>query len=117
MRKHRIPTADYQIFSDFAKAKAYIEASKDLLVIKASGLAAGKGVILPENIKEAIEGLHQIMESNTFGSAGSSVVIEERLVGQEVSCLAFCDGYTVVPLPAAQDHKRAFNGDNVLFYF
>lgn len=74
-------------------------------------MAAGKGVILPETKQEAIKGLESIMLNAEFGQAGDQVVIEERLEGEEVSCLAFCDGYTVVPMPGAQDHKRVFNGD------
>lgn len=77
-------------------------------------MAAGKGVILPETKQEAIKGLESIMLNSEFGSAGDQVVIEERLEGQEVSCLAFCDGYTVVPMPGAQDHKRVGNGDTGL---
>ncbi len=74
-------------------------------------MAAGKGVILPESLEEAIQGLKEIMVDASFGSAGQEVVIEERLSGEEVSCLAFSDGYTVIPMPGAQDHKRAYNGD------
>ncbi|KAJ3190027.1 hypothetical protein HDU85_000318 [Gaertneriomyces sp. JEL0708] len=111
MKKHRIPTAAYEVFTDFNKAKAYVESFSGDLVIKASGLAAGKGVLLPETKKEAVEGLSSIMVDSVFGQAGNEVVIEERLTGEEVSVLAFTDGYTVVPMPAAQDHKRAFDGD------
>lgn len=77
----------------------------------ASGLAAGKGVFLPETLQEAIQNLKGIMNDSMFGEAGSEVVIEERLDGEEVSVLAFCDGYTIVPMPGAQDHKRVFDGD------
>ncbi|KAJ3279857.1 Bifunctional purine biosynthetic protein ade1 [Borealophlyctis nickersoniae] len=111
MKRHRIPTAAYEVFTDFEKAKAYVEGFKGEYVIKASGLAAGKGVLLPESLEEAIEGLRSIMVDNVFGDAGSEVVIEERLTGEEVSVLAFSDGYTVIPMPAAQDHKRAYDGD------
>ncbi|KAJ3019930.1 Bifunctional purine biosynthetic protein ade1 [Thoreauomyces humboldtii] len=111
MKKHGIPTAAYEVFTDFEKAKAYVTAFKGDLVIKASGLAAGKGVLLPETKEEAVEGLKSIMVDSVFGSAGQEVVVEERLTGEEVSLLAFSDGYTVVPMPAAQDHKRAFDGD------
>ncbi|KND03672.1 phosphoribosylamine-glycine ligase [Spizellomyces punctatus DAOM BR117] len=111
MKKHQIPTAAYEVFTDFNKAKSYIENFGGQLVIKASGLAAGKGVLLPETKEEAIEGLKSIMVDSVFGDAGSEVVIEERLTGEEVSVLAFSDGYTVIPMPAAQDHKRAFEGD------
>jgi phosphoribosylamine--glycine ligase/phosphoribosylformylglycinamidine cyclo-ligase len=98
---------------DFQKAKEYLESVDGKVVIKASGLAAGKGVILPETKAEAIIGLKEIMNGDLFGDAGSEVVIEERLEGEEVSCLAITDGYTVVPLPGAQDHKRAYDGDQV----
>lgn len=111
MKKHQIPTAAYETFTDFEKAKAYVESFPGQLVIKASGLAAGKGVLLPETKEEAIEGLKSIMVDSIFGDAGSEVVIEERLTGEEVSVLAFSDGYTVIPMPAAQDHKRAYDGD------
>lgn len=79
--------------------------------MKASGLAAGKGVLMPENKQEALDGLKTIMVDKEFGEAGSEVVIEECLEGQELSFLAFADGYTVIPLPPAQDHKRALDGD------
>jgi phosphoribosylamine--glycine ligase/phosphoribosylformylglycinamidine cyclo-ligase len=111
MKRHHIPTATYQNFSKFVEAEAYVRSYKGKLVIKASGLAAGKGVLLPETVEEAVEGLKSIMLDSVFGSAGTEVVIEERLEGEEVSCLAFCDGYTVIPLPGAQDHKRAYDGD------
>jgi phosphoribosylamine--glycine ligase/phosphoribosylformylglycinamidine cyclo-ligase len=114
MKKHRIPTAEYKVFTEFELAKAYIEGLPYKYVIKASGLAAGKGVILPESLQEGVEGLRSIMLDATFGTAGQEVVIEERLEGQEVSCLAFSDGYTVVAMPGAQDHKRVFNGDKGL---
>lgn len=100
-----------QIFTDFEKASAYVESFDGAIVIKASGLAAGKGVLLPETKEEAIDGLKQIMVDKVFGSAGAEVVIEERLSGPEVSVLAFSDGHTVVPMPPAQDHKRIFDGD------
>eukprot|EP00833_Pecoramyces_ruminatium_P002412 jgi/Orpsp1_1/1176444/evm.model.c7180000057611.2 len=114
MKRHNIPTAEYETFTDYEKAKEYMLNFKGEFVIKASGLAAGKGVLLPESMDEAIEGLKSIMLDSVFGSAGSEVVIEERLTGQELSCLAFSDGYSIVPLPSAQDHKRALEGDKGL---
>ncbi|KAJ3324455.1 hypothetical protein HDV06_006866 [Boothiomyces sp. JEL0866] len=114
MAKHHIPTAAYKVFTKYEEAKTYIENFKGKFVIKASGIAAGKGVILPETLPEAIEGLKSIMLDAAFGSAGSEVVIEERLEGEEVSVLAISDGYTIVALPGAQDHKRALNGDQGL---
>ncbi|KAI8363837.1 phosphoribosylglycinamide synthetase [Choanephora cucurbitarum] len=111
MKKHNIPTAAYENFTDYEKAKAYVESVDHKVVLKASGLAAGKGVLMPENKQEALEGLKSIMVDKEFGEAGSEVVVEECLEGQELSFLAFSDGYTVVPLPPAQDHKRAHDGD------
>ncbi|KAJ1552402.1 hypothetical protein HK405_011463 [Cladochytrium tenue] len=113
MKRHNIPTARYESFSDFESAKEYVLATYKGgdLVIKASGIAAGKGVIIPETIEEAVAALSDIMVSKEFGSAGDVVVIEERLIGEEVSVLAVTDGYTIVPFPGAQDHKRIFEGD------
>ncbi|KAI8824438.1 phosphoribosylglycinamide synthetase [Fimicolochytrium jonesii] len=111
MKKHSIPTAAYEVFTDFNRAKAYVESQPHNLVIKASGLAAGKGVLLPETKEEALDALKTILIDRVFGEAGAEVVIEERLTGEEVSVLTFSDGYTVVTMPAAQDHKRAFDGD------
>ncbi|CAO3666861.1 hypothetical protein G6F70_004244 [Rhizopus microsporus] len=111
MKKHNIPTAAYENFTDYEKAKKYVESVDHKVVLKASGLAAGKGVLMPENKEEALEGLKAIMVNKEFGDAGSEVVIEECLEGQELSFLAFSDGYTIIPLPPAQDHKRALDGD------
>jgi phosphoribosylamine--glycine ligase len=99
-------------FRDFQAAAAYIEQQPaEALVIKASGLAAGKGVILPGSTGEALQALRKIMVDKKFGPAGDEVVIEARLSGPEVSVLAFCDGQSFVLMPPAQDHKRAFDGD------
>lgn len=111
MAKYNIPTARYANFTSYEKAKAHLESVDYKVVLKASGLALGKGVLLPETKEEALEGLKEIMVSKTFGSAGEEVVIEEFIQGQELSVLAFCDGYTILPLPAAQDHKRIGEGD------
>ncbi|KAI8085156.1 phosphoribosylglycinamide synthetase [Halteromyces radiatus] len=111
MKKHNIPTAAYENFTDYEKAKAYVQSVDHQVVLKASGLAAGKGVLLPTTKEEALEGLKSIMLNKEFGSAGDEVVIEEYLEGEELSVLAFSDGYTVIPLPPAQDHKRALDGD------
>ncbi|KAH8119908.1 bifunctional purine ADE1 [Phellopilus nigrolimitatus] len=113
MARHNIPTAKYRIFtaSQFSEAVEYVKTCGFQTVLKASGLAAGKGVLIPETIDDAVAGLRDIMVSNVFGEAGSEVVIEEYLTGPELSILAFSDGYTVVPLPAAQDHKRIGEGD------
>lgn len=111
MAKYNIPTAAYQNFSDYEKAVAYVESISHDIVIKATGLAAGKGVILPQTKEEAKAALKEIMVDKAFGIAGSEVVIEELLVGDELSVLTFCDGYTIRSLPLAQDHKRIFDGD------
>ncbi|KAG6034104.1 hypothetical protein E4U40_004346 [Claviceps sp. LM458 group G5] len=111
MKKYDIPTAAYENFSDYDKAAAYIDSVSHEVVIKATGLAAGKGVILPQSKQEAKEALRQIMVEKAFGSAGDEVVIEELLVGDELSVLTFCDGYSIRSLPLAQDHKRIFDGD------
>jgi phosphoribosylamine--glycine ligase len=111
MARHRIPTARYATFRQFEEAIQYLDSLDDPIVIKASGLAAGKGVILPETIDEAKATLKSILLENAFGDAGREVVIEERFVGQEVSLMAFTDGTTVVPMLPAQDHKRLLDGD------
>lgn len=114
MKKYNIPTAGYEVFSDPAEALAYIERGSFPTVIKAEGLALGKGVIIAKDIDEARGAIHDIMEEKVFGASGSRVVIEEFLTGPEVSVLAFCDGKTVVPMVSAQDHKRALDNDEGL---
>ncbi|RPD64812.1 aminoimidazole ribonucleotide synthetase [Lentinus tigrinus ALCF2SS1-6] len=113
MDRHNIPTAKFKVFQahEVDHAIQYVRNCGFKVVLKASGLAAGKGVLLPETVEEAIAGLKEIMVDNVFGSAGSEVVVEELLTGPEVSVLAFSDGYTITPLPAAQDHKRIGEGD------
>ncbi|KAI9811813.1 MAG: hypothetical protein M1826_003034 [Phylliscum demangeonii] len=111
MRRHKIPTASYRTFDDYHAARRYLDAVDHDVVIKASGLAAGKGVIIPTTREEAHAALKDIMLAKEFGSAGDEVVIEELLTGEELSILAFSDGYTIKPLPPAQDHKRIFDGD------
>ncbi|KAH9944173.1 aminoimidazole ribonucleotide synthetase [Epithele typhae] len=113
MERHNIPTAKFKTFksSEFDQAINYVKTCGFKVVLKADGLAAGKGVLLPDTIEEAIAGLQEIMVDKVFGAAGSEVVIEELLIGAEVSVLAFSDGYTIVPLPAGQDHKRIGEGD------
>jgi phosphoribosylamine---glycine ligase len=111
MRRHRIPTAGYATFRQMDDAFQYLETLDTPIVIKASGLAAGKGVILPETREEAKLALKAILIDKSFGEAGEEVVIEERLVGQEVSLMAFTDGTFVVPMLPAQDHKRLLDGD------
>lgn len=111
MRRHNIPTARYETFANFDDAVRHVENVAYPIVIKASGLAAGKGVILPGTRDAARDALRQIMLEHEFGAAGDAVVIEERLQGEEVSVLAFSDGYTVKAMPPAQDHKRLLDGD------
>ncbi|KAJ4391226.1 Bifunctional purine biosynthetic protein ADE1 [Gnomoniopsis smithogilvyi] len=111
MKKHNIPTAAYENFSDFEAAKKYVDSVDHDVVIKATGLAAGKGVIIPQTKEEAHQALKEIMQDKAFGDAGDEVVIEEFLTGDELSILSFCDGYTIKSLPPAQDHKRIFDGD------
>ncbi len=106
-----VPTAAYATFTEYEKALEYLRSAEAPPVIKASGLAAGKGVIVPNSTAEAEQALHRIMVDNEFGAAGNEVIIEERLVGQEATVLAFCDGTTLVPMPAAQDHKPLLDGD------
>lgn len=111
MQKYNIPTAAYAVFSDFSEALEYVRACPLPAVIKADGLALGKGVLICNTINEAKEALVSIMVKKVFGSAGNKVVIEEYMEGPEVSILAFCDGTTILPMASAQDHKRAFDGD------
>jgi phosphoribosylamine--glycine ligase len=112
MARHQIPTARYAAFDKVADAIAFLESADYPVVIKASGLAAGKGVILPETLDEAKAVVESILVDKTFGEAGNEVIIEERLSGQEVSLMAFTDGETIVPMLPAQDHKRLLDGDN-----
>ncbi|PGG97255.1 phosphoribosylamine-glycine ligase [Polytolypa hystricis UAMH7299] len=111
MKRHNIPTAEYENFTDYNAAKNYLDSVKHDIVIKASGLAAGKGVIIPQTKEEAQQALKEIMLDRQFGEAGDEVVIEELLDGDELSILTFSDGYTIRSLPPAQDHKRIFDGD------
>lgn len=106
MERHGIPTARWAAFTDFPQAVAHLKEVDYPVVIKASGLAAGKGVFLPDSTEKAEAVLQGMMIDRAFDDAGSEVVIEERLTGDEVSLLAFTDGVTVQPMPPAQDHKR-----------
>ena len=112
--RHSLPTARFETFTDFEAAKAYVEAADHDVVVKCSGLAAGKGVLMPTSKEEAVAALRQVMVDKEFGAAGDECVVEELLVGPECSVLAFCDGKTAVCMPGAQDHKRALDGDNGL---
>lgn len=112
MKKYNIPTAGYEVFCDSKSAIEYLKEQNSYpAVIKAEGLALGKGVIIALNEEEAVAGIHEIMDDKKFGDSGNRVVIEEFLTGPEVSVLAFTDGKTVKPMVSAQDHKRAYDND------
>lgn len=114
MKKYGIPTAKYEVFDNSEQAEDYVKTQPCPIVIKAEGLALGKGVIIAQTIQEAVEAVHDMMDNHKFGDAGSRVVIEEFLTGPEVSVLAFTDGKTICPMVSAQDHKRAYDGDKGL---
>lgn len=114
MKKYNIPTAAYENFDDPQAALAYLEQAKMPVVLKADGLALGKGVLICENLEEAREGVRTIMEDKKFGASGNRMVVEEFMTGREVSVLSFVDGKTIRTLPSAQDHKRAMDGDQGL---
>ncbi len=111
MAKYHIPTAKYCTFTDLEKALSYLEAQGAPIVVKADGLALGKGVVVAATVDEAKQAAQEMMEDKKFGESGSTVVIEECMTGPEVTVLAFTDGKTVVPMPASQDHKRAYDGN------
>ncbi|QSV46155.1 phosphoribosylamine--glycine ligase [Geobacter benzoatilyticus] len=111
MKKYGVPTAAYDVFTEVEPAVAFIDKVGVPIVIKADGLAAGKGVIIAQSRDEAVATVTDMLSGNSFGSAGSRVVIEEFLVGEEASFLAFTDGKTIIPLASAQDHKAVFDGD------
>jgi len=111
MKKYGIPTARYEVFTEAEPARAYIRREGAPIVVKADGLAAGKGVIVAMTEQEALDAVDAIMEDNSFGDAGARVVIEEFMEGEEASLLAFTDGKVIRPMISAQDHKRAFDGD------
>ncbi len=114
MKKYNIPTAAYETFSDYESAKAYVDRCDIPVVLKADGLALGKGVLICKTREEAQEGIKEMMLDKKFGSAGSKVVVEELLEGPEVSCLAFTDGKTMKPMITSCDHKRAKDNDEGL---
>lgn len=117
MDRHAIPTAPYAAFRRLDDAEAYLEqaySESRRVVVKASGLCAGKGVIIPASRQEAIDAARSILRDGAFGAAGAEIVIEQFLEGEEVSILAFCDGNTAVGMPPVQDHKRALDGDQGL---
>ena len=111
MLKYGIPTAEYKTFSSYIQAEEYVRLKGAPIVIKADGLAAGKGVIVAQTVKEAIEALELIMKDKAFGDAGKKVLVEQCLMGEEASFMFLTDGETVVPLASSQDHKQIFDGD------
>lgn len=114
MKKYGIPTAEYRIFTDADEATEYVKNHELPVVIKADGLALGKGVIIANTHDEAVEAINGMMRENRFGTSGNTVVVEEFLTGPEVSVLVFTDGKTNIPMPASMDHKRALDGDKGL---
>ena len=110
-RRHNIPTGAYERFNDLDKAIAYVKAQGAPIVVKADGLAAGKGVVVAETVEQAVAAVRDMLAGNRFGAAGASVVVEEFLDGEEASLFALCDGEHALALVGAQDHKRAFDGD------
>ncbi len=111
MKKYNIPTAEYEVFVDKVAAEAYIYEKGAPIVVKADGLAAGKGVVVAETVAEALKALDLIMSQKAFGTAGERVVVEECLRGEEASFMAFTDGKAVIPMASSQDHKRVFDAD------
>jgi phosphoribosylamine--glycine ligase len=111
MAKYGVPTANFKIFDNIGKASAYIDKIGAPCVVKADGLAAGKGVVVAKSVDEAKQAVHSIMEQKIFGQAGNRIIIEECLEGQEASILVFTDSKSVTPLASSQDHKRIFDGD------
>ncbi len=111
MKKYGIPTAKSEIFDEMEAALAYLDTQQAPIVVKADGLALGKGVTVASTIEEARRAVVDMMQGGRFGKSGARVLIEECMVGREVTVLCFCDGKTLVPMPASQDHKRAYDGD------
>ncbi|MFH0959173.1 MAG: phosphoribosylamine--glycine ligase [Pseudomonadota bacterium] len=111
MKKYGIPSADFETFDDYGKAASFVKASRLPIVVKADGLAAGKGVFVCNSLEDALEALDQIMKQKVFGAAGFRVVVEDCLEGEEASFIAFTDGVSVIPLASSQDHKAIFDND------
>lgn len=111
MRKYGIPTASCEVFTDMEAALAYLDAQRAPIVVKADGLALGKGVVVAATAEEAKQAVVEMMQGGKFGKSGARVLIEECMTGREVTVLCFCDGKTIVPMRASQDHKRVYDGD------
>ncbi len=111
MRKHGIPTADFRNFDDYGHARKYVLSKGAPIVVKADGLSKGKGVFVCKTINDALQAIDSIMKDKIFGDAGNEVIIEELLIGEEISILAFTDGKTIIPMESSQDHKTIYNGD------
>ena len=111
MRKHGIPTADFRNFDDYNHAKKYVLSKGAPIVVKADGLSKGKGVFVCKTTNDALQAIDSIMKDKVFGDAGDEVIIEERLIGEEISILAFTDGKTIIPMESSQDHKTIYDGD------
>ncbi len=111
MAKHKVPTADFVVFDDPSEAIKFVEKRNEPVVIKADGLAAGKGTFVTKSKAESVEAIDLIMRKKIFGESGKKIVIEKFLAGKEVSALAFCDGFSIIPMPGCMDYKRAYDGD------
>ena len=111
MRKHGIPTADFRNFDDYGHARKYVLSKGAPIVVKADGLSKGKGVFVCKTINDALQAIDSIMKDKIFGDAGNEVIIEELLIGEEISILAFTDGKTIIPMESSQDHKTIYDGD------
>ena len=114
MKRYGIPSAEYSVFTSYVHAEDHVRMKGAPIVVKADGLAAGKGVFVASTVDEAIDALRLIMKEKAFGDAGNRVVVEDCLEGEEASFMAFCDGKTVRPMASFQDHKRIFDGDKGL---
>ncbi|KAG2478503.1 MAG: Phosphoribosylamine--glycine ligase [Nitrosopumilales archaeon] len=111
MKRNDIPTADFEIFDDAQKASEYVKSLSHPVVVKADGLAAGKGVLVCDSTKEALAAIETILVKKTFGDAGNKIIIEERIDGIEASYIALCDGMVTIPMASSQDHKRIYDND------
>ncbi len=111
MRKHGIPTADFRNFDDYNHARKYVSSKGAPIVVKADGLSKGKGVFVCKTINDALQAIDSIMKDKVFGDAGDEVIIEELLIGEEISILAFTDGKTIIPMESSQDHKTIYDGN------